>query len=224
MTKPQLTLKSVNGLPITEAEFETNLTNLRDATIGLQAGTGGTQVVSDLNGVITLVAGAGVTLTGDNGAKTITIDAGAANLTSNDLRFGANDTGQVIFRAPTGFTSKDLVLQWDEIQIDSPTGVDLINSQSGQMNINGGLFAGNYNSQIMLDTITLTLTNGTQVQVNTSRFEVIDGYIRVGNFTTTERNNITNAVGGSPLPGIIIFNETTSKFQGYDGTAWVDLN
>ena len=223
MTKPAITFKNIKTTPLTQAELDTNFENLRDATFTLTADTGGTPVVSDLNGVITLVAGAGVTLTGDNGAKTITIDAGAANLTSNDLRFGANDTGEVIFRAPSGFSSKNLVLEWDEIKIDSPTGVDLINSQSGAMNINGGLFAGNYNSQIQLDTISLALSNGTQVNVFSPRLK-ISGYIAVGNFTTTERNTITNALGGTPLPGTIIFNETTSKFQGYDGTNWVDLN
>jgi hypothetical protein len=28
----------------------------------------------------------------------------------------------------------------------------------------------------------------------------------------------------SPAEGMMIFNQTNAKFQGYDGTSWVDLN
>lgn len=75
MTKPVITFRNVKGTFLTFTELDTNFTNLRDATITLQAHTGGTNVVSDLNGVITLVAGTGVTITGDNTAKTITINS-----------------------------------------------------------------------------------------------------------------------------------------------------
>lgn len=40
----------------------------------------------------------------------------------------------------------------------------------------------------------------------------------LGNLTTTEIGNIT------PLEGMIVFNSTTKKFQGYDGTSWTNLN
>jgi hypothetical protein len=75
MTKPVIVKRLVKGSALTYAEHDLNFQNLADATITLTAGTGGTAVVSDLNGVITLVAGAGITLTGNNTAKTITINS-----------------------------------------------------------------------------------------------------------------------------------------------------
>lgn len=44
------------------------------------------------------------------------------------------------------------------------------------------------------------------------------GLLTVSSMTTAQRDLLTN-------PGYaIIFNTTTTKFQGYDGTNWVDLN
>ena len=78
MPKPSVTLRNTKGSALTFTEQDTNFTNLRDATVSLQAGTGGTTVSSDLNGTITLVSGPGVTLAGDNTAKTITITGTSA--------------------------------------------------------------------------------------------------------------------------------------------------
>lgn len=75
MTKPVMVLRNVKAAALTHSEHDQNFINLRDATISLVAGTGGTAVASDLNGSITLVAGTNVTLSGDNTAKTITINA-----------------------------------------------------------------------------------------------------------------------------------------------------
>jgi hypothetical protein len=75
MTKPVMTLRNVKAAALTHSEHDQNFINLRDATISLVAGTGGTSVISDLNGSITLVAGTNITLSGDNTAKTITINA-----------------------------------------------------------------------------------------------------------------------------------------------------
>ena len=43
------------------------------------------------------------------------------------------------------------------------------------------------------------------------------GYMKVATGTTAERP-------GTPVAGMIRFNTTTSTFEGYDGTAWVDLH
>jgi hypothetical protein len=73
LTKPVIINRVGKVVPLTFAEHDTNFANLRNATITLKAGTGGTDVVSDLNGTITLLAGAGVQLLGDNSAKTVQI-------------------------------------------------------------------------------------------------------------------------------------------------------
>ena len=85
MTKPVIVTRASNGSALTWAQGDTNLTNLRDATVTIKADTGGTDVVSDLNGTLTLVAGNNIMLTGDNTAKTITIDSATPNLNLDDL-------------------------------------------------------------------------------------------------------------------------------------------
>lgn len=84
MAKPSVTLRASKGSALTYSELDQNFTNLKDATVSLTAGSGGTQVTSDLNGNITLVAGTGITLTGNNTAKTVTITGGTSELV-NDL-------------------------------------------------------------------------------------------------------------------------------------------
>ena len=44
------------------------------------------------------------------------------------------------------------------------------------------------------------------------------GAFKVGVFTTTQRDALT------PENGWIIYNSTTSQFQGYAGGTWVNLN
>ena len=39
------------------------------------------------------------------------------------------------------------------------------------------------------------------------------------NFTTTERNAISN-----PVAGMVVFNTTDTKLQVYTGSGWVDLH
>lgn len=82
MAKPNITTRATKGSALTWTEGDANLENLRDATISIKADTAGASVVSDLNGEITLVAGTNVTLTGDNTAKTITIDAAGGGISN----------------------------------------------------------------------------------------------------------------------------------------------
>jgi hypothetical protein len=104
MTKPAVTLRNTKGSALTYSELDTNFTNLQNATVSLTAGTGGTKVSADLNGNITLVAGSGVTLTGDNTAKTVTINTtGGGDITVNEIEFGS--TGA--FSDVVAFTTKE---------------------------------------------------------------------------------------------------------------------
>lgn len=94
MTKPVIVKRLVKASSLTYEEHDTNFQNLADATVTLRAGTGGTNVVSDLNGTITLVAGVGIALSGNNTAKTVTITNTGINTFSNQLVFatGAADS------------------------------------------------------------------------------------------------------------------------------------
>lgn len=110
MTKPAITKRLTKGSLLTYEELDQNFQNLADATLVLKAGTGGTDVTSDLNGTITLVAGSNITLTGNNTAKTITIAGSAGGLTDivNDTTpqlGGALDiNGQYFFDSTTSPT------------------------------------------------------------------------------------------------------------------------
>jgi hypothetical protein len=75
MAKPTIVTRLGKGSELSFQEGDDNFTNLRDATISIVAGTGGTSVSSDLNGELTLVAGTGISLSGNNTAKTITVTA-----------------------------------------------------------------------------------------------------------------------------------------------------
>jgi hypothetical protein len=85
MAKPAITKRAVKAAALTYAELDTNFQNLADATLSLTGGS--TAVTADLNGNITLVAGTGVTITGDNSAKTITI---------TNASLGANAFGKIV--------------------------------------------------------------------------------------------------------------------------------
>jgi hypothetical protein len=110
MAKPAVTLRSATApTPLTFQQLDDNFTNLRDATVTLTAGTGGTAVTADLNGTITLVAGTNITLTGNNTAKTITIDSvGGNTLDTDDIEIGQADGDLVTLRANDATNSKNL--------------------------------------------------------------------------------------------------------------------
>jgi hypothetical protein len=108
MTKPVIVTRAGKGSALTWTEGDANFTNLQDATFTLVAGTGGTSVVSDLNGSVTLVAGTNVTLSGDNTAKTVTINAtgGGGGLTAveddTSPSLGGNlDVGTFVIQSST---------------------------------------------------------------------------------------------------------------------------
>ena len=85
MAKPAITKRGTKAAALTYAELDTNFQNLADATVSLTAGSGGTKVTTDLNGNITLVAGTGITLSGDNTAKTLTINSSSAQNTFSTI-------------------------------------------------------------------------------------------------------------------------------------------
>lgn len=96
MPKPSITKRTTKGAALTYSELDTNFQNLADATLTLTAGSGGTAVTADLNGNITLVAGTGVTLTGNNTAKTVTINASAGSNSFGSIEITGNALGSPV--------------------------------------------------------------------------------------------------------------------------------
>lgn len=210
MAKPAITKRTVKGAALTYTELDNNFENLRNATVTLTAGTGGTQVTADLNGNITVVAGTNVTLTGDNTAKTITINAtGGGNLNVNDILVGNNVSGMV------SLTNQANNLG---IQLEADGGSSITIFDAGNM-----LIQAVNNQTIELSGsqgITLTPSSGTEWPFYSSAKGISFGseYIRLRSISTTERNAL------SAQNGMIIYNTTLNKFQGYANGTWVDLH
>ena len=55
------------------------------------------------------------------------------------------------------------------------------------------------------------------VEAETIKGNSTTGYVQVNSLTTTQRDALTAAAG------MIIYNTTDSKFQGYENGAWVNL-
>ena len=123
MAKPAITKRVTKAAALSYSELDTNFQNLADATITLTAGSGGTAVVSDLNGNITLVAGTGVTLTGNNTAKTITINTAGTGTVNSGV------DKRIPFYSGTGTTldDSDLSLQVTDgkVQIKDENGLGI---------------------------------------------------------------------------------------------------
>jgi hypothetical protein len=96
MAKPTIVTRAGKGAALSWTEGDSNLTNLQDATIAIKAGSAGTSVISDLNGEITLVAGTNVTLSGDNTAKTVTINSTASGGMTSFTAAGDSGTSQTV--------------------------------------------------------------------------------------------------------------------------------
>ena len=60
---------------------------------------------------------------------------------------------------------------------------------------------------------------GEQVIAGDAQVDTVDigSVLKLSNLTTTERNALTAA------NGMIIYNATTNKFQGYENGSWADL-
>ena len=76
------------------------------------------------------------------------------------------------------------------------------------------------------DYVIETVTPGSSVTITTDHV-VLDGDISVGTFLQLPvyaDDTARNAAIPSPAAGMLIFNSTGTKFQGYTGAAWVNLN
>jgi len=71
-----------------------------------------------------------------------------------------------------------------------------------------------------------TLAAGSNVTISSDHL-VLEGDVTVGKFLQLPvyaNNTDRDAAIPAPAAGMLIFNSTGAKFQGYTGVAWVDIN
>lgn len=176
MAKPAITKRVTKGSALTYAELDTNFDNLKDATVTLTAGSGGTQVISDLNGAITLVAGTGVSLSGDNTAKTVTITNSSPGSNSFET-ISVNGVTNVVADSTTDTLT---LLASGSVSLTANAGADSItisSSASGVVNsgASGALaFYPSPGGAIVDDTlITYSASAGVQILTSTNSLSLI---------------------------------------------------
>ena len=81
MTKPTIVTRAGKGSALTWTEGDTNLTNLRDATIGISAN--GTNGSLNLNDTLTLTGTGATSVSYNSGTKTITVNSTGGSLSSD---------------------------------------------------------------------------------------------------------------------------------------------
>jgi hypothetical protein len=233
MAKPVIVKREVKGTPLTYTELDTNFQNLQDATVGLQAGTAGTLVTSDLNSFITLVAGSGIVLSGNNSTKSINISTTESqNIFQNIAVAGqttvsadtTSDTLTLVAGTNVTITTNDST---DTITINS-LGGDLVNDTSPQLGgnldtngfsivtvSNGDLtLAPNGTGDVLLQADVFVGRTNTDVQISsngtadlifTTNNNVNSGNIRMNAGVNSDIEITTNGTGAVVMPGLTAF-------------------
>jgi len=208
--------------------------NSAGATIQLQEGTGinllstttPNKVVFENTGVTSLVAGAGITVSSATGAVTVSFNnrsdiIGSVFADDSTLLVDgvsgrivgpvfANVTGNVTGNVSGNLTGNSAGTHTGAV-IGNVTG-NLTGYQTGDMT--GSVFADN--STMLVDGVSGTVVG----PVNSSTLTA-SSYIQTA--TYNDLTAITTAIPVA-VKGMIVFDDGTNQFRGFDGSSWVALN
>jgi hypothetical protein len=175
---------------------------------------GATTIAADsATGTLTLAAGTGISLSADAGTDTVTI-ASTASGTVN-----SGDGGRIPFYPSTGTTIDDTLITYTanldgntrqllgdtKFRIGSSTGSAIEFDKGSITSVDIKAFANS--------TSKVTLQPGQYRPV-----EFTNGVAHLVGITTTDRGSV------SAVNGMIIYNSTDNKFQGYANGTWIDLH
>jgi hypothetical protein len=189
MAKPTIVTRAGKGSALTFVEGDANFTNLQNATLTLKAGSGGTDVVSDLNGTLTLVAGTNVSLSGDNSAKTLTITAsgGASSLDGlSDVTItGTPSLGHIL-----RYTANNVFENVAAGYLSALAG-DSSPQLGGNLNVNGNAIVSTSNGNIRIE------PNGSgNIMITPTSGQIILGSTNYPTATPTSGQVLTAGTGG----------------------------
>jgi hypothetical protein len=100
MAKPVIVTRAGKGSKLTWGEGDANFTNLQNATFSISDGTN--TINNDLNSILNLVAGSGVSLALDDVTKTLTLSTSSTSVIRQSVQ---NNTGLTILKGKAVYIS-----------------------------------------------------------------------------------------------------------------------
>lgn len=168
MTKPVIVTRAGKGSALTWTEGDSNLTNLRDATIGITDGTNSGTL--DLNDQLTVSASGSATVNYNNSTKTLTIGASSSvptHLTNGSYELALNTDGTVT--VPTSSVSGT------PARIQSESGKNL------QLNAGGSIFTLGYDGTLATPYNVKLTTSGIQFSDSSTQTTAFTGHVSWSN-------------------------------------------
>jgi len=209
-TADTITLIEGSGINITNTVASGGLTN---------------RITLDNTGVLSLTAGNGVTLSGSTGNITVSVDSGdfRGSLFADDSTMLVDGTsGRIVgpvFANVTGNVTGNVAGTLTGNSAGTHTGA-VVGNVTGNLT---GYQTGDMTGSVFGDNSTMLVdgTNSRIVGPIESASVVASSYIQTAVYV--DLTAIAAALP-TPLKGMIVFDDGTNQFRGYDGSSWVALN
>jgi hypothetical protein len=177
---------------------------------------GATTIQADsASGTLTLAAGTGISLSADSGTDTVTI----TNSSTASGIVNSGEGGRIPFYPSTGTTIDDTLITYSP-NVDGNTR-QLLADNKFRIGSNAGSVIDFDKGSITEVAIRPFANSTSKITLNPGVYrpvEFADGIAHLVGITTTDRGNVT------AVNGMIIYNSSTHKFQGYANGAWIDLH
>jgi len=183
------------------------------------------RITLDNTGVLSLTAGNGVTLSGSTGDITISVGSGdlRGSLFADDSTMLVDGTsGRIVgpvFANVTGDVTGNVTGTLTGNSAGTHTGA-VVGNVTGNVN---GILDGDMTGSVFADNSTMLIdgTGGRIVGPVDSATVAASSYIQTAVYV-----DLTAIAAALPTPskGMIVFDDGTNQFRGYDGSSWVALN